>query len=274
MISPDRDLSSFFGRLKDNVAPKEVLNRGYYASHRVSLAASSYIPHDGPSIEGLENFLIEETLDAEKCILLIDLRWQHLTENVTNIMFPVPIDFGLLGGSPLNFFHKSIATGLRAFSHLAWKFEQASDVKLLSLPFRNFAGNDLSELKRLCSAETLRPDFNNLVDKQLLSLRKRVRPRRQSSYGTRYAVDDDKKFFVYGNERHAKPETGGHHKPYCYLAARFRFGFRIEADRHYNVSETEADRTSISGQFWNCHGVSNDEKRDTHLNMFASDMYY
>jgi hypothetical protein len=88
-----------------------------------------------------------------------------------------------------------------------------------------------------------------------------------------YTIDDQFRFFVYGKETHARFGTGEPHKPYCELAGHFRFGQRIDALRHYNVSETEGDRTTIGGNFLDCHNTSHDVSRRTHLNIFSNDYF-
>lgn len=56
LASPDRDLSAYFGKLKDSAVPKEILQRGYYAARGVSVATSSYFPDGVASKESLESF--------------------------------------------------------------------------------------------------------------------------------------------------------------------------------------------------------------------------
>ena len=52
-----------------------------------------------------------------------------------------------------------------------------------------------------------------------------------------------------------------------------RFGRVLDADRHYNVSETEGDRTTIAGDFPDCHDSIHTVPSTTHLNMFANDYF-
>ena len=274
LATPDRELSDFFGRLKDAVAPRESLARGYYASRGASIRTSSFMPEVNPTVDDLATFLIGEAGDATDFILLLDVRWQYLVTDVSATIFPMLLDSSLAGSSLLNFLRKNVTYALRIYGTLAAKFQDGGDAKLLGLPLRNFKANELTELAELCSAGIYSQDFNNELDRYLSLLRKRVRPRRNSSFKTKYAVDEEKRFFPYGNERHALPETGGDHKPHCELAAHFRFGHRIDAGRHYNVSETEGDKTSIQGTFLNCHSAMAWEARETHLNMFSNDMYY
>jgi hypothetical protein len=43
--------------------------------------------------------------------------------------------------------------------------------------------------------------------------------------------------------------------------------------RHYNVSETEGDRTTIEGEFLDCHNNAHSVSGRTHLNMFSNDYF-
>ena len=87
-------------------------------------------------------------------------------------------------------------------------------------------------------------------------------------------MDDRQRFFKYGHERHSRLATGENHQPYCELTGNLRFGWKIDSERHYNVSETEKDETSIEGTFADCHSSSHDVKdRPTHLNMFSNDFF-
>jgi hypothetical protein len=175
--------------------------------------------------------------------------------------------------SSMNFFHRIIGKLLRVFGSLVSKFKNGDDRQLLSLPLRNFHAPELAEIARLCRDKCFDPNFNNDLDRQLSVLRMRRRPRRRSSFNIMYTVDDRSRFFVYGKETHARLGTGEPHKPYCELAGSFRFGQRIDALRHYNVSETEGDRTTIEGGFLDCHNTSHSVKGRTHLNMFSNDYF-
>ena len=162
---------------------------------------------------------------------------------------------------------------LRAFRAVLAKFESSDDSQLLSLPLRNFHAAELTEIARLCRDECHEGDFVERLQAQLSRLRSRRRPRKQSSFNTKYVVDDQARFFVYGNEKHARFGTGEPHRPSCALTGYFRFGTRIDSARHYNVSETEGDRTRIEGEFDDCHDAKRVVPATTHLNMFSNDFF-
>lgn len=188
--------------------------------------------------------------------------------------FTVIFDPPAHGHNHQNFFHGLTATVLRSLGQIAAKFEKGRDAELLTLPLRNFHADELRNIAQMISSNVLAGGLSDSVETRLAALRKRVRPRRQSSHKALYAVDDRNRFFVYGHEHHSRPETGGAHTSHCILSATFRFGRKIDSSRHYNVSETEGDHASIAGEFTNCHDVCHAEQRNTHLNMFANDMYY
>ncbi len=86
-------------------------------------------------------------------------------------------------------------------------------------------------------------------------------------------VDDRARFFKFGPEQHARFATGDPHRPFCAFNADFRFGNRIDSTRHYNVSESKGDRTTIEGEFDDCHDARVTVPRTTHLNMFSNDYF-
>jgi hypothetical protein len=205
--------------------------------------------------------------------VLVDHASVHLLTDVRNSLLVVVLREPGHNPNYQNYFHPQIAQAIRALSQMLSRFKTFDNFKLMALPLRNFCGGDLDELARLHREEWSNASFGDLIEAQLVSLRKRVRPRRRSEYKNVYAVDDNKRFFSYGFEKHARQSTGGNHRPSCELSANFRFGRKIESEKHYNVSETEGDDTTIEGTFRNCHGEAHPEKRETHLNMFASDFY-
>lgn len=77
-------------------------------------------------------------------------------------------------------------------------------------------------------------------------------------------------WFEFGHERHAKPSTGGDHDLLCDLKANFRFGCRIDYQRHYNAS-LENNR-AIDDYFYDCHNeIKLLIRNKTHLNIFSND---
>lgn len=273
LVTPDQELQRHYGGAKARVIPRDAARRGYFKEREPLIVTSSYAPVTHASASDLERFLLRETKKADACLLLVDQRWASHISNCRAATFSVTYRPDEVDTNKQIFFHRMIARLLRAYGQLAAKFDKGDDAQLLALPLRNFEAAELAEIVRLCREEPLSATFSDNVEAQLAVLRRRVRPRRRSRFKTVYAVDDAMKFFKYGYERHARHETGGLHKPFCDLSGQFRFGRRLDAGRHYNVSETEADTTSVSGFFSNCHDIREYVPRRSHLNMFANDNF-
>lgn len=274
LVTPDEKLQKYFGDQKTAAVPKESLRRGYFAQKGVSVATAAYTPKGAYSASDLERFILRETEGVDCFIILVDERWEHLIDNCRSVCFSIRFQATTIRTNLQNFFHGLLSSAFRSYSHICHKFEKGWDAKLLGLPLRNFQAAELLEVARLINDAPLSHTLNNDLERQLVELRRRIRPRRKTDYKALYAVDDRNRFFVYGHEQHSSPETGNDHQPYCELAARFRFGYGLDSSRHYNVSQTEGDRTIVDGEFYNCHGVLKKERKTTHLNMFSSDMYY
>jgi hypothetical protein len=273
VITPDGKLRRHFGRGKDGIIPSEVFKRGPLANQKAQATVVAWVPEDPSSSADLERFLLSRARDHHACILVVDQVWQHYVQDITNAAFIVPFSAEAASGNPQNFFYGVTAKMLRNFAQLFSKFGRGDDAKLLTLPLRNFRAKELSEIARLYREAVLSRSLSDDVEKQLIGLRARVRPRKKTSYKTTYAVDDLKRFFAYGPETHAQFATGAPHYAYCELAGLFRFGVRLDGRRHYNVSETEGDRTTIQGCFSDCHDQIHAVTGKTHLNMFANDYF-
>ena len=268
LVSPDAKLSSYFSQNEHSSIPKDARNRGFFKSRPATFSAISWTPGNLINSDEFERFFISRLTRYDAVAILVDERWFHVTENIRSAAFVVRFDSAAIENTQ-NAIQSISAKLLRQFGQILAKFERGDDSRLLTLPLINFDGGDLRELTRLCEEDNLNPELARLVEDQLVSLRKRERPRRRSAYRHVYAVDDRLRFFRYGLERHSRFATGGKHQPFCEITGRFRFGRNIDAERHYNVSESEGDRTAIQGEFTDCHGKHHPVKED-YLNMFAN----
>jgi hypothetical protein len=272
VITPDEKVKRHFGRGKEGIIPAEALTRGPFASQQVQPTVKAWTPV-APSSADLERFLVSSARDHDACILVVDVVWQSYVQDVRNAAFIVMFEAQAANANPKNFFFGISARMLRNFAQLLDKFRRRDDAKLLALPLRNFRAIELREIARLCREAVLSGSFSDDVEQHLVDLRKRVRPRRKTRYKTIYAVDDLERFFIYGLETHAQFATGAPHFAYCEMAGLFRFGVRLDSHRHYNVSETEGDRTTIEGSFPDCHDQIHTITGKTHLNIFANDYF-
>ena len=273
LVTPQEKLRRHFGRAKDGIIPAEVFRRGPFADEKPNLTIAAWTPPSLFSPMDLERFLLSRARNYDACILVVDIAWNSQAAGIRNAAFVVTFDAAGADNNPQNFFFGIFARALRNFAQVVAKFRRGDDGKLLALPLRNFQADELAEIARLCQEEPLSGTLSNDVETRLAELRRRVRPRRKSTYKTTYAVDDTVRFFSFGLERHAQFATGDPHRPACEVTGLFRFGVRLDERRHYNVSETEGDRTTISGQFLDCHNSARAVSNQTHLNMFANDYF-
>ncbi len=273
VASSDEGVKKFVGIKKAGIIPSDLLNARHFGGLRLKVRASAFAPESkAPTPDEFEEFVLRQSADLDAVIVLFDDGCLRLIERLRGSCFCVPIAAIPHRSKIQNAIHGATARALKGWWQVQKRFLEGKDIKILSLPLRNFQADELLQLANAVRAVS--PALPNDLEGGLKHLRTRLRPRQRSERKTLYLVDDAKRFYVYGHERHARPETGGDHAASCAVNARFRFGCRIDHERHYNVSESEGDKTTISGKFRNCHDIETEEKRTTHLNMFASDMYY
>ncbi len=273
LVTPDERLRAYFGKGKSAVIPPDALKRGPWGRLGPTPTVAAWAPDGAASARDLERFILQKARDHDACLLLVDTAYDRMLSDIRNAMFVVLFDGAAIGGTLQNFFFGVCARALRSFAQILAKFANGDDAQLLALPLRNFLAQDLAEIARLCREEPVSGTLSNDVDQSLSRLRRRVRPRKKSRYKTRYVVDDALRFFKYGHERHARFATATPHIPACEVAGLFRFGARLDEVRHYNVSETEGDETTVSGDFSDCHGHIHAVPEQSHLNMFANDFF-
>ncbi len=275
LLTPQESLQIYFGRGKDSIIPRDALLRGPFVSQQPQITIVSWKPKPKAELKtaNLEHFVLKRLRDHDACILILDNEWENYAINIRNATFVATFDANCAKINPQNFFFKLFARTLRNFAQLDAKFKRGNDRNLLALPLRNFKANELQEIVQLCRDESLAKNLSDQVESRIAKLRKCVRPRRNSNYRTKYAVDKLGRFFVFGPERHSNFATGTPHTPACEIAGRFRFGIKLDHERHYNVSNGEADRTQISGNFIDCHDNTHDIRNQTHLNMFSNDFF-
>ena len=173
----------------------------------------------------------------------------------------------------MNFFHQATGKLMRLFGAVHTIFTSGTEMQAMCLPRRNFHASEMREIVRLFWQDCHKSGFLENLYQQLQLLRRRRHPLRGNSTGKRFLVDDRKRFFEFGLERHARFPTGAPHLPSCAFNGYFRFGIRIDNMRHYNVTEEDGDRTSIEGEFDDCHDTRLPVPHTTHLNMFSNDYF-
>lgn len=268
VITDNADLRRFVGRSKDALVPEDF--RTGPNAFVGSVAAAAWDPRSGSSSD-LAEFVLDQVQSADGVILLVSQPRISLIDTFAKASHVVRFADKDVGKSVQNFVQMRVAAGLRNFRRLAAMINRGDDGKLLQLPIRNFIAPELREIARLVVEQGADRELAGAVEAQMVRLRKRVRPRKRSDHKITYAVDDDAKLFRYGHERHGSFARGGQHNAACELQGDFRFGHRIDCERHYNVSTGEGDNTSIAGDFLNCHDEVETFASQSHLNMFAND---
>lgn len=271
IFSSDKSLREFSAKRKSSLFPESSVSNSIFSNLNISV--NSFDTGRLQSKEKMESIVLDRSKQSTHIIVMIDHDQIHWASNITTSTMVIGIDTTFANGNYQNYFYQKLSKAIKTFNFLNTMFSKLSDSVLLSLPLRNFSGNDLQSLKSQFESQDSISDIQSSFDRDMKTLRRRVRPRKKSRHPDKYAVDDNKRFFVFGKEEHSLPDTGGEHTPYCELNSNFRFGFGINNKRHYNVSEGEQDRTTISGNFYNCHDVVKHVNSGTHLNMFSNDFF-
>ncbi|ELE7141960.1 hypothetical protein RB981_002729 [Vibrio cholerae] len=171
-----------------------------------------------------------------------------------------------------NYSCKEIKKSLKKIRLLKSIIDDGSLGEMARLPLRNFDNeifrNFIHEASSRYNSAFLDNDFQKLAS-QLKSMRK---PKKRSAHKNKYYIDDQNRHYQLGMERHSKHETGGEHTIVCDFRAKFRFGCKIDKERHFNVSAGDSDNSKLNTTFKHCHG-SNEitVKGATHVNMFSND---
>ena len=273
VVTSDSSLRDFVGTQKQRAFPRNAFDRGFLADRRVRPIVNAVDAQDFKSSGELDAFVASRVGESHGLLIMIDQERANLAQDIRTAALVCEIDNARAAKNYQNFLHDRLSKLSKIIDYLARHFHDGADSPLLSLPLRNFKCLALDELTVQIAADPCNTQVSNCVDTSLQILRRRVRPRRKTSYKTKYAVDDQERFFVFGKEHHSLPATGAPHQDFCKLNALFRFGCRIDHTRHYNVSEGEGDKTTISGEFQDCHGEKHKIAGKTHINMFSNDFF-
>ncbi len=238
---------------------------------RVTFVARVYDPaiENGP----LEDFLIARSGDADAVALLLDVPLAHLAHTLHPAIFIGQIDFTSYVPNVQNLLSGQAARLLRNLGFLLTHLEDSTFFQAAILPLRNFDAEELRQLAALCRDSASDGEFGGRALVLLRQLVTRRGPRLRSNYPDRYFKDDVGHHFKYGFEEHSRYETGGAHGIVCNLNGLFRFGKRLEEQRHFNVTDGPNDDDRITAAFENCHGQTVNIVNRTHVNMFTNDFH-
>lgn len=205
-------------------------------------------------------------------VLLLDTSLGDFANDVTCACFVADIEFTTHPKTNYkNYFAGKLSRLLKNLIIFLGIIGDGANEQVMLLPFRNFNARQLRDLRLVCRTETLSSEFANRVVSLVEALKNRRRPHRKSGYPDQHYVDDDEKLFQYGLERHAQLATGDPHTSVCTLRGNFRFGRRIDTDRHYNVTKESGRGTQIAGEFADCHDEVHAIPPTSHLNIFSND---
>ena len=277
--------------------------RVYFASRRPELleCASSrvqivngddYLSQNGISCElvpldeqALQALTTNETLvrdrdNVDGYVLLIERGMEAAVTREIRIVALTCIFESLTGtiGSPQNVLKREVVRAVKFFKSLKSAVE--GNHGIWRLPLRNFASQSFQDFVNSMVNGHRLDDVavvHNQVQSHMQVLRRTlIQPRRQSSYPTKYCVDERSRYFELGHEKHARIDTAPPHSTLCVALNSFRFGIKLSEEHHFNVSMGEGDRTHIAGEFVGCHDdqrmVSRGDGKK-HLNMFSNDFF-
>ena len=198
----------------------------------------------------------------------------YLLNNVRNAVFAAQVPRIAYLENVQNFLMGNFSILLGNYGRLMDLMQDATRYQAASLPIRNFDADELRALVEVCRSRSLERTFQNDLVPCFHRLLKLRGPKRRSSYPHVYFQDTRGRYFRYGHERHARYETGGEHNPACLINGSFRFGGRLDQERHFNVTIGDSDsRERINSNLLNCHDEAVDIKNRTHINMFSNDFH-
>jgi hypothetical protein len=267
VLTLDKKLHEFVREHQTNVIPRDlrVLSNGE------PIEASSFLLENINSSEDAKRYVFRAAHRGNGVLVLCDPALRQALADLEDVCFVNSVDVDVNEVNMQNFLGRCLARTIKNYEALRLRLLNAKYTKVLLLPLKNFLARELGEIAHICSHSLTFPRFAPVLAAKLEQFKNRQRPKRASDYRTVYLVDDGSLHFVYGLERHASCETGTPHTYMCEFRRDFRFGVRIDAARHFNVSR---EATSIAGeQFRDCHFALRAAQRDSHINMFPSGFF-
>lgn len=270
LISSSVELINEFSSTKEALIPKSIKDK---LPKSCEFKFDAFNPNKSKGNFSVDKHLLEASRGYEYALCLIDNDLTYLCGNLRRAILSATIDpTEVVNGKTHNFFSTRLNKIFKAAIFTINQMSNSEVEHAMRLPSRNFDSAELRDLCLLYENNIMEAEFHNLVKKQIVAVLKRRQPRRESSFQTKYFIDERRKHFVFGKEHHEVLPTGEPHQPHCELNGNFRFGRRISIDRHFNVSRGDGDDNFINGEFTNCHDeIITPSKNRTHLNMFSND---
>ncbi len=272
LISSQDNIAETVARQRERLIPQDLFKKKGL-DYPVNFKVSIYNPKKEKNIS-FEKFLLREAKTSEAVILLVEKTHSCLVVPVENAVFSATFEVKDERVSNFkNFFGSYFSQLFRNFFVIKTLMDDTEKEQAMMLPLRNFDAPELRAMTLLSRDDSRCANFILHMEARLAEIVKRRLPRKRSDYKMKYFVDDKGMHFGYGNEIHARFDTGKPHIATCEFNGHFRFGKRINPSRHYNVSFGDGDTTNIAGDFPDCHGAVHTVTKQSHLNMFANDFY-
>ena len=271
-ISSQNNIVETIEKHRDRLIPQDLFKKKNGPDYPVHFKISVFNPHREHIV--FDKFLLSNAKGMDAVILLAENLHSSLAGPVANAVFAATFETHGKIDNFKNFFGSYFSQLFRHFFFIKTLMGDSDKEQAMMLPLRNFDAPELQEMARLVREENRSATFVSDLEARLADIAKRRLQRKRSDHKTKYFIDDKGMHFVYGNEKHARYETGKPHVAACEINGLFRFGKSIDTSRHYNASFGDGDDTSISGNFPDCHGTTKTIPKtpnQTHVNMFAND---
>jgi hypothetical protein len=248
---------------------------------RTELLPSTFNPDKAGGLT-LEQFIMQggsyEPMDFRPTItgviVLCEEPFEYLLRGIRNAIFAAVVPSIPYVENVKNLLIGHFRLLLGNYGFLVELISDATKHQAASLPIRNFHAQELHAVVDACLNHSLKKTFKNEITPLLNQLIKRRGPKRRSSYPDVYFKDESQRYFKYGHERHSRYETGGTHISSCIIHGKFRFGWALDQDRHFNVTVGDSDaREGITCQLPNCHDELVHIRNRTHINLFSNDFH-
>lgn len=271
LVSSNQGALDIFLRKKDAVIPKSLRQLPRIKAIGLDFVTVFYDPSTAD--RSLEDYVLEKAKGADMVALLVDEAIEYSITPLAPACLVGSVFYDPIAKNYDNFISAQLTKLIKNLTSVVEWMSSAGNQLPLLLPLRNFVAPEWTQLQETFRCEGIDGSLPQKVAELIRAINARKRPHRKPTSPQTYLVDDEKKLFDYGKERHAKLATGSPHTSMCVLTGNFRFGWRIPTDRHYNVTKEVGASTKIAGSFHDCHGAMNQVAERSHLNMFSNDYH-
>lgn len=233
------------------------------------LTLCSFFVDDNRLKERLEEAILKEYQRIDGVLLLIEEGHEKFYKDIKHSLFIGKIPRITYCKDTWNFLSKNFRILFRNYIYYYKAASQSDNYQALTLPIRNFKSIILTDLLETLCYKTMEKDFLNLFNRDLSKLKRSRHPKRRTNSQEQFYVDDNESYFQYGLEKHGKYETGFPHLKSCQIKGLYRFGFKMEQGRHFNMTSGSGllSKTTLV----NCHGETVFIKKSDHINIFSND---